>query len=254
MCCEDNDHSKHTKAGASLCSTSRRDLLVASTAGLIGASGFSQSGLANNSQSAGGLSERLFTIEYGDTIETVSPFSGNKEVESVYNYNFRGSGYYFYSSEISLQKTDTARLFLYDGPNGLSLGAILDTTADRSGGSVTFETVLPDEGQWVVKDDPADTYGETVDWAWNDNPRTDGGVFRGGLDGEFEITITPRFNQNANRDIGGSGTIDAWEFVYGEFEDGSFQNVETLSLMSDGKFQPVTIRAVRGILQYLPFV
>ncbi len=67
-------------------------------------------------------SSESVTIEYGNNSTTISPFTGDKNITNVYGFDSIS-----FSSDISLQKSDTARVFLYDGPNGLSLVTVLDS-------------------------------------------------------------------------------------------------------------------------------
>jgi hypothetical protein len=80
-----------------------------------------------------------------------------------------------FSSTINLHKSDTARVFLYDGSNGLSLVTVLDSTTDTTGASATYVTTgLPANGKWIVKDDSRDEYGERINWGGIGDPVTDG--------------------------------------------------------------------------------
>jgi hypothetical protein len=133
----------------------------------------SDSSTTTDNQSSGPV-----TVEYGNNSTTISPFTGNMSIIQLYGYNSIS-----FSSTISLQKSDTARVFLYDGPNGLSLVTVLDSTTDTTGASATYVTTgLPANGEWIVKDDPRDEYGETINWGWIGDPVTDGGVFNGGIE------------------------------------------------------------------------
>lgn len=185
----------------------------------------------------------------GDQCVTVSPLSGSEPVEAFYDYRIRekfaspenggsdpGEGpYYFSVGTESLQAADTSLLFLYDGPEGLSLVIVHGNVGpEGGGGAVTFGFEgLPDGGSWVVKDDyyvDPDT-GEqassnydrwrfdesptVVDWTWGSNG-TDGGAFRG-LDGALPLTIEPAFNEDAT--LFGQhyeGTVQAWELLTGD--------------------------------------
>lgn len=213
----------------------RRSILRTLGSGLVAFGGTSGSALAQEDQD-GGSDDRQFEVSYGTNSELVAPFSGTESITDVYDYSS-------YTADIELQKEDTARLFLYDGPNGLSLGTVIDSTSSDDGGQTGYEIDgFPADGAWVVKDDSGDTYGTAPAWSWDSGGNTDGGVIRGGFDGEFEITITPELNQGRDDpDNDEDGTVDGWEFVYGEFENGSFQNVEVIDLKVNGEPQSVTI-------------
>lgn len=109
-----------------------------------------------------------------------------------------------------LERSDVSRLFLYEGPNGLSLVVIHDEPGDGSGGRVTFDfSGLPDSGAWVVPDDPFDSHSDDgYHWRWV-SCCTDGGAFRGGLDDSLPVTIEPTFHDG----------IDRWEFLSGDPRD-----------------------------------
>jgi PKD repeat protein len=213
----------------------RRSILRTLGSGLVAFGGTSGSALAQEDQD-GGSDDRQFEVSYGTNSELVAPFSGTESITDVYDYSS-------YTADIELQKEDTARLFLYDGPNGLSLGTVIDSTSSDDGGQTGYEIDgFPADGAWVIKDDSGDTYGTAPAWSWDSGGNTDGGVIRGGFDGEFEITITPELNQGRDDpDNDEDGTVDGWEFVYGEFENGSFQNVEVIDLKVNGEPQSVTI-------------
>jgi len=105
---------------------------------------------------------------------------------------------------------------------------------------------LPDEGEWVVRDDPTNlsvevwnrttAEGEAVDWAWRDR-WTDGRAFQGGLDDEFSIEIEASFNDDAELDPLGSGNVSQWRAVT---VDGD--TLQTIELDPD---QLVTVRSGR---------
>lgn len=182
-------------------------------------------------------------VEQGDRCVEVFSLSGDEPVEAFYDYRYptedfesvSGSNGYSYSSEgtTHLQKDATSILFLYDGPRGLSLVVVHGRLADAEeegddGGVVTFTfDGMPADASWVVRDDyylvdgkPADTNFDRwdvdgthhqVDWAYKGG-RTDGGAALG-LGEEFEVTITPAFNDEATLapDHQYKGPIDAWE-------------------------------------------
>ena len=213
----------------------RRSILRTLGTGLVAFGGTSGSALAQTDQDSES-GDRLFEVSYGADSELVAPFNGTEPITDVYDYSGVTAG-------IELQKEDTARLFLYDGPNGLSLGTVLDSTSSDDGGQTGYEIDgFPADGAWVIKDDPGDTYGTKPAWSWNSGGNTDGGVIRGGFDGEFEITITPELNEGRDDPQNDEdGIVNGWEFVHGEFENGSFQNVEVIDLEVNDEPQSVTI-------------
>lgn len=199
--------------------------------------------LAFAGTSIGGASLGLGGLVSFDTEEFVAkqdgncyplkPLSGDAPVEELYDWNrstFSSTG------TVDLQGEDTTILFLYDGPDGLSLVIVhdrfveaADPDGDAGGGSVSFDfRKLPMDGEWVVQDDLYDgpqnydrwsQYGRraSVDWTWAGN-RTDGGAFRG-LDvsepRELELTIVPAFNEDAA--------------LYGEYYEGRITDWQVLS-------------------------
>lgn len=183
-------------------------------------------------------------MEQGDRCVELTPLEGDVPVEELYDFTYPmdqfegspGSQGSTYSSvgTTDLQRDRTSILFLYDGPQGLSLVIVhghLDGNRD-AGGTVTFAfSGLPEGATWVVRDDYYVKDGETaasnydnwdidgnphvVDWAYRGG-RTDGGVIRG-LGADFEITIEPRFNDSAALSADHDyGPIETWEMVAGD--------------------------------------
>ena len=207
-------------------------------------------------------SDRSIVLEQGDRCFELVALSGDEPVEEFYDYRYptelydsvSGSNGSSYSSEgtTDLQKDATSILFLYDGPEGLSLVVVhgrVDGEEDN-GGVVTFTfDGMPDEASWVVRDDyylegdePASTNhdrwdvdGSThqIDWGYRPD-RTDGGAARG-LGEEFEITIDPAFNEDAAlaSDLV-HGPIEYWEALSADGDSS-----ERFSLEMN---EPVTIR------------
>ena len=179
--------------------------------------------------------EGAFSLEQGDDCVPLAPLSGEDPVEAFYDYRApftdTEAGTYSSHGTTDLQEDDASVLFLYDGPEGLSLVVVhgrLD--GDGDGGNVTFEmTGLPESGEWVVRDDDYDgetSYdvwdrddGEgTLSWTWADG-RTDGGAFRG-LGDLDELTIDPAFNDAA--ELAGEhneGEIETWVALSGDADD-----------------------------------
>lgn len=174
---------------------------------------------------------RQIRIEQGDRTVEVVPLSNGQSIERFYDY-----GNAEINSPLPIAKSDTSRLFLWSGPNGLSLVVLHDEPRDGSGAAVSFEfDGLPTgQGSWVVRDDGGDfNDGPTSpDWSWN-NDNTDGGAFRGGLT-NATITIDPKFNERASRNPLTPGSIDRWEVVTGRATD---PRNESLALD-----EPITIR------------
>ena len=183
-------------------------------------------------------------MEQGDRCVEFTALEGDVPVEELYDFTYPmdqfagspGSQGSTYSSmgTTDLQRDRSSILFLYDGPQGLSLVIVHGhLNGDRdAGGTVTFTFYgLPGAATWVVRDDHYVKNGEpvasnydnwnitgdphVVDWAYRGG-RTDGGVIRG-LGSDFEITIEPRFNDNAALSADHDyGPIEAWEMVAGD--------------------------------------
>lgn len=182
-----------------------------------------------------------YAIEQGGQCYEIAPVtSANQTVEEFYGYTASSSGegvQYSANMPIDLEKRNngTSSLFLFEGTDGLSLvvlhGAVNDT---NGGGAATLEFVgLPDDGEWVVKDDPSNLsvedwnrdlpQGQAVDWGWRDR-WTDGGAFQGGLDTEFSIEISAAFNENAALEPLAPGNVTQWRAI--SARDGSLQSID----------------------------
>lgn len=127
-----------------------------------------------------------------------------------------------------LEKAGVSRLFLFEGPKGLSLVVIHGGGEGEEGGAATFGIAgLPPDGEWVVLDD---NYNESNDifrigdtrsvlsWAWGAGGRNDGGAFRD-LGDDFRIAIQPAFNEAAEREPLGSGRVEEWQVLSGSATD-----------------------------------
>ena len=192
--------------------------------------------------------QSAYVLEQADQHIPLVPLPGTDTAEEFYQYAYphdqfdsiSGIDGTTFSSEgtTDLQRDRTSILFLYDGPDGLSLVIVhgrLDGDTD-AGGTVSFQIHgLPTDGEWVVRDDyyldedgtqsPTnydrwDVDGEvhTIDWAYQGG-RTDGGVFQG-LGDDFVIRIEPAFNDAAalaeDHDF---GPIENWEVLSGDRDD-----------------------------------
>lgn len=181
------------------------------------------------------------TIEQGSETVEVSPLSYRDwTVEEFYGYGDPDGA--SANTPTDLEKSDVSRLFFYDGPKGLSLVIIHDEPNDGDGGRVVFEfDGLPSEGSWVVPDDGGEPSGSRGDWRWY-SCCTDGGVFRGGLDGDFTITLDPEF---------GFG-IGAWEVLSGDAADPAVITLDRsrrITLSGEGRN---SVETDLTILSYIP--
>ncbi|NHN49837.1 hypothetical protein G9464_19910 [Halostella sp. JP-L12] len=133
-----------------------------------------------------------------------------------------------------LEKPDTSRLFLYEGPDGLSLVMIHGSGETARGGAVSFRVEgVPDDAAWVVRDDgyegATDEFAvengtASADWAWGVGSRNDGGAL-GYLPDEFRLRIDPRFNEDAELDPFDKGGIQRWEVLSGDASDPEVRQV-----------------------------
>lgn len=229
----------HDKSPAKT-TTNRRTLLK--TIGLTTAT----AGLLGTSLHSATAQEQSFVVEQGDTCASIRPITYQEQsVEEFYNYtDDENADRPPWESNTPLQVAEwgVSRLFLYRGPDGLSLVVIHDRGGNGSGGAASFTiSGLPENGEWVIRDDdhPEDpddwniSEDETVtNWSWN-QWHTDGGAFLG-LSNEFEITIEPSFNGDAELDPETPGAVDRWEAVSQNGDE-----LETTELQLD---EPVTIR------------
>ncbi|AHZ22396.1 hypothetical protein C439_08085 [Haloferax mediterranei ATCC 33500] len=189
---------------------------------------------------------REYRVKQGDREFEIGLLAGDTPVKELYDLRIPdwysgdngatdpGEGPYYESLGLGyLLEEPSTVLFLYDGPDGLSLVALHGGSGD--GGSVTWRlTGVPTDADWLVKDDlytypdgePADSNYDrwnvsgsdhVIDWTWRGG-RTDGGVL-GYLSGEFEITIHPAYNTDAT--LYGqyySGEVTTWHVLSGEWD------------------------------------
>jgi predicted ribosomally synthesized peptide with SipW-like signal peptide len=186
-----------------------------------------------------------YTVVQGDTEIDVEAFEGNVSVEDLYDLRIPsqytgdngasdpGSGPYYESAGTQdLQAPETSIMFLYEGPEGLSLVVVHDK-AGGDGGSATWTLENISSGEWTVKDDlylnpntgePASSNYDrwnvsssphVIDWTWGGGG-TDGGVYTF-QDDEIGFTIDPAFNQQAELwQQYYNGTIDDWQVLSGD--------------------------------------
>ena len=227
----------------------RRGFVTAVAAG-VGGLALSGGSLARTpiAEDAADVTDAKYVVEQGGDCVPVTPLSGDETVESFYDYrtpNTSPSGLYSSYGTTDLQKPETSALFLYDGPDGLSLVVLHDKLRDETpGGSVTFDFDGLTGGEWLVGDDVYDAPsnydrfrqtddGWQVDWTWSSG-RSDGGVY-GTLGDDFAVTVKPAFNEAAA--LHGEyydGEITDWQVLSGDGDD-----PERVSLSMD---EPITIR------------
>ncbi|MFC4449620.1 hypothetical protein [Halorussus aquaticus] len=219
----------------------RRTVLSAIGTGFAG-------GLLGPGATATGRAESEYVLVQGDTCVPVRPMRRQLPVETFYDYQLpekyisdaNGASVgdtapYASAGTLDFQRSQTSFAFLYQGPKGLSLVVVHGASGDSGSGSVTFEaTGLPEDGDWVVKDDlyrdpnsgerenydrwHVDGTDHRIDWTWGGGG-ADGGAFRG-LGDDFEVVIDPAFNEDATLyDEYYKGTVTDWEFLSGFPDD-----------------------------------
>ncbi|MBX0284931.1 hypothetical protein EGH22_01205 [Halomicroarcula sp. F28] len=138
---------------------------------------------------------RTFTVEQDGDCYPVVPLSGDEPVEAFYEWGLDERSY---SSEGTreLQDSETSLLFLYRGPEGLSLVVVHDAADDGTpGGKVTFEiTGIPGSATWAVKDDLYEAETNVDTWEVN------GTVLEAN-----ESTITDDYNASSENETAGDG-------------------------------------------------
>lgn len=186
---------------------------------------------------AGGNQQRGYVVEQGEACEPIEPLSyEDATVEEFYGYTTDPEEGTPWAANfpVGLTVSNASQLFLYEGPQGLSLVLLHDAPEDGTEGtggaaSMAFRG-LPGDGEWVVKDDPSDESAELweedgeggedvhrVHWAWHAN-YTDGGAFRD-LGGEFQVDIQAAFDGDAALEPLSPGETTDWYAVTGDPAD-----------------------------------
>lgn len=208
--------------------------------------------------------ESRYVLVQGDKCVPIRPMRLQLPVGTFYDYQLPekyvtdangasvgDSAQYASAGTMDLQRGQTSLVFLYQGPEGLSLVVVHGSAREPDGGAVTFEiSGLPEDGEWVVKDDlyynpdtgekvaydrwDVDGTDHRIDWTWG-SAGTDGGVFSE-LGDDFEVVIDPAFNEKAA--LYGQyyeGTVTDWEFL-----SGSTDSPERISLNMDEPIRVTT--------------
>ncbi len=193
-------------------------------------------------------------VKQGGKAYEIEPLEGDVPVEKLYDYRlpskYEGMGvnstkgpHYRSVGTKDLQKEATSIMFLYDGPDGLSL-VVVHGRPGGKGGSVSWKvTSVPRDAKWAVKDDyyvDADTGEQAssnydnwetdgkkhhIDWTWGSHG-TDGGALSD-LGKEFALTIYPAFNKEA--ELYGkhySGWVKNWKVLSGDLDDPDHASLE----------------------------
>lgn len=96
-----------------------------------------------------------YEVTQGDSTYDVEPLSNDeKTAEEFYNYGSPANA--SANTPRDLEREDTTQLFLYDGPDGVSLFVIHDEPNTDSGGDVTLSfTGLPQTASGSLPTTPA---------------------------------------------------------------------------------------------------
>lgn len=204
------------------------------------------SGLAASQQDA---QTDSYALEQGEQCAAIDPVSHqDQSVVEFYGYTDNASEpgvTYSANTPIGLELVNDGQssVFLYEGPEGLSL-VVLNDAHNGSGGAASYRIAgLPSEGEWVVQDDPEAASVEqwnqsdgvhSVHWGWQAR-YTDGGAFHGGLDDEFSIEIAAAFDEDARLDPLSEGNDTEWRALSADGEA-----LESIDLDPD---ESVTIRS-----------
>lgn len=190
------------------------------------------------SDSARGWGDIQFVAEQGDSCIPIIPL-GNDEITDYYREKSTSG-----TSQWPLKPSEpgTSRLFLHDGPEGLSISFHHGGSTDDGGAVSLLICGLPITGEWVLLDHSHDgtadefhTGGQEalLNWRWGDKDHGDGALFQG-LGKDFCITIKPVFGESATLAASETEGPHAWRLLSGEGED-----QERTDLSMD---EPVTIR------------
>lgn len=175
--------------------------------------------------------DAAWAVVQGDTCTTVTPLSGDQPAAAFYDWEPAPSHLWSSLGTEHLQRADGSVVFLYDGPDALSLVFVHGKVqGDGDGGSVSMTVSgLPPDGEWVVEDDDYDSpsnfdvwahagTASEIDWTW-DAGRTDGAAFAG-VTADATIRIAPRFNADATLyGVHYDGTVETWEFLSADGAD-----------------------------------
>ena len=201
-------------------------------------------------------SEVTYTASQGTRTVEVEPLEGNMTVQELYDFRLpdqfdnqadnevlngatypEDGPYYGSAGTQDLQRGDTSIMFLYDGPNGLSLVVVHEGPNSEDGGSATWTISNLSEGDWVVKDDlylnsdgtkagsnyddwQTETDPQVINWTWGEDG-TDGGAYRP-LGEDFSFTIDPAFNEESpiyGEISSYTGQVEDWQVLSGDMED-----------------------------------
>ncbi|MFB6171167.1 MAG: twin-arginine translocation signal domain-containing protein [Haloarculaceae archaeon] len=206
----------------------RRDVLKSAAAvGAIGGVGLPA---MSGSVAAAAEAQQYAVLQGGDQKGCVTAISADMPVEEYYDYsNYHSNNDELNSRNASGEGGPKSVLFLYEDTReegeGTSLVVMHGSTEDDVGGAVDFTSMdLPSGGSWVVKDD--DTSAEfsssqdtAPQWRWKPN-QTDGGAWNGGLECDFEVSITAEFDFDEVSRKPASGVsnqeIETWYVLSGD--------------------------------------
>lgn len=180
-------------------------------------------------------------LEQADRCIPLTPLSyQNQTIQEFYGVDHPQEPGFHWPEEshtaTNLERPQTSRLFLYRGPDGLGY-VIIHGAADGPGGAASFGIRhTPRSGKLLVHDDQGDPVrcrpNCALHWSWGADDGSDGAVYHP-LAAEFEVEITPRFNDHARLDAP-DGEVKRWQVLSGDA-----RVPEVFDLALD---QPVTLR------------
>lgn len=175
----------------------------------------------------------------------VSMIEADENAEEFYGHDSSSA-----TGAQDIQRQNGSIIFLFQGNDGIHLVLMHGKYGEEDSGSASFNFSSNDidNESWTVQDDlyfndegeraeslydlwNVNQTPQTVHWTWG-GENNDGGALNLGED--FEITVTPGFNQEA-RLYGQhyNGTVSSWQFI-----SGSLDNPRRINLSMD---EPVTI-------------
>jgi hypothetical protein len=179
-----------------------------------------------------------FVIEQNGEQHQVTPLSyGDQSIEEF--YGFKEHGHNHSNTPTGIERADTSELFLYDGPNGLSLATVHDAPHTGTGGEMTVDfTGLPGAGSTVFSDSFDD--GDLSDW----QTTTEGNADVTTDAGRLRLRVYRCSTAEAVRDLGEhSGTLEV-SFDWRNKAEGWWER--TNWQLEDGNGNPISYEVVSG--------
>jgi len=154
---------------------------------------------------------RSFVAEQAGACYPVEPLDGDEPVEAFYDW---GKEVRSWSSEGTrdLQRSESSQLFLYRGPEGLSLVVLHDRADDETPGGAASFTIrgVPDGATWAVKDDLYDAPTNVDTWEINGTVLDANETADGDIEAVPEMPAPVDDSGNATAVSGRTDEIDWW--------------------------------------------